>query len=330
MVSKGSAETTDDGATITRRLLLAKQLYVHALSHAQSSAALDKMIAVHNFHNAIEVVLRTIMLAYEIRPEREMNITFEAMLQAIDDAPAFREKSLRLPYRTELRKLNTTRNLVQHHAHEPEKATMEEWHVFSRGFLRKSLERYFKIQFETLSSIALIEDERLRRVLELHHKATTHTDWKASVCASKLAFEYASISLRQNLPSGRSSWSFFARTRANTSEMKDLVDKIDKRFTESEHYVVLLTSGVKSGDYARFSRLRIFVHIMAAQNPHFESSMRQEEIERDEAEWVHEFVVQTIIGWQNAGLQPGVPEHLSDGCDKYLDDEEAQYEDLNR
>jgi hypothetical protein len=56
-----------------RRLMLAKQLYEHALDHSRTGAAVDKMIAIHNFHNAIEIVLRAILLEHEIRVERELN-----------------------------------------------------------------------------------------------------------------------------------------------------------------------------------------------------------------------------------------------------------------
>jgi hypothetical protein len=99
--------------------MLSKQLYEHALDHSRTGAAVDKMIAIHNFHNAIEIVLRATMLEHEIRVERALNIDFEQMLKEIDQFPKFAENGQRLPYRQELRKLNSVRNLVQHHAHEP-------------------------------------------------------------------------------------------------------------------------------------------------------------------------------------------------------------------
>ena len=77
------AEDLDRKTTRLRRLMLAKQLYEHALDHSRTGAAADKMIAVHNFHNAIEIVLRAILLEHEIRVERELNIDFEQMLNNI-------------------------------------------------------------------------------------------------------------------------------------------------------------------------------------------------------------------------------------------------------
>jgi hypothetical protein len=75
------------------------------------------MLAVHSFHNSIEITLRAIILRYEIRPEKEMNIDFESMLSEIDSR--FRSEGEKLSYRQEIRNLNQTRNFVQHHAHEP-------------------------------------------------------------------------------------------------------------------------------------------------------------------------------------------------------------------
>jgi len=61
-----------DHATRNRRLLLAKQLHAHALDHSGYGSVLDKMIAVHNFHNAVEITLRAIALEHEVRVEREL------------------------------------------------------------------------------------------------------------------------------------------------------------------------------------------------------------------------------------------------------------------
>jgi hypothetical protein len=112
-----------------RRLLLAKQLYLHGLDHSKKAGALNKMIAVHNFHNAIEIALRAIILYYEIRAEKQLNIEFEVMLSDIDNHQDFKDQGIKLPYRQDLRNLNQLRNLVQHHALEPEDSSMEDWRV---------------------------------------------------------------------------------------------------------------------------------------------------------------------------------------------------------
>jgi len=88
---------------LTPITLLAKQLLIHGFNHSERPGALNKMIAVHNFHNAVEVALRCIFLKYEIRGEKQLNIEFGAMLNDIDNHQLFRDKGIKLPYRQELR-----------------------------------------------------------------------------------------------------------------------------------------------------------------------------------------------------------------------------------
>lgn len=309
----------NEESTLTRRLLLAKELYEHALGHSRFTTGMDKMIAVHNFHNAIEIVLRAILFSEEIRPEREMNITFESMIQAIDEHKPLREQNTRLPYRTELRKLNTLRNLVQHHAHEPEAATMDEWRVFSGNFLRKSCDTYFKVSFDELSLISLVEDQRLRRILRLHQPLVASAKLDDAACACKFAFAAANHALRETLPSFRSSWSFFAGANKDAN-IRDLAEKIDKRFVENELYTVAVSSGIRPGDFARFRKTRIFVHLPQSGKPIFERTGDTPEF--NEIEWLLEFVVHSIVAWQGAGLAPRVPDWLSSGCDAYLAEQE--------
>ena len=88
-------ENLEKQATARRRLLLAKQFYEHAMDHSRGGDALGKMIAVHNFHNAIEIVLRAIMLEHEIRPTRELNLNFESLMGEIDQFEKFKANDQR-------------------------------------------------------------------------------------------------------------------------------------------------------------------------------------------------------------------------------------------
>ena len=61
------AEAEKERATF-RRLVLAKHTYLHALDRSAKPSPLASMIAVHGFHNAIETVLRAILLHHDVRP----------------------------------------------------------------------------------------------------------------------------------------------------------------------------------------------------------------------------------------------------------------------
>jgi hypothetical protein len=307
--------------TLLRRLTLAKQLYEHALDHSRNGAALDKMIAVHNFHNAIEVLLRAILLEHEIRVERSLNINFEQMLNEIDQFPKFSQKGQRLSYRQELGKLNSVRNLVQHQAHEPEGSTMEEWRVFTRRFLTRSFSEYFGEDFDSLTSLDLVSDNQLRAILSKSALWQINLDWKSALAASKLAFEYASFSIEDQLPEGtRYPWSIPGELRTGNrdvdNEIKRAVEKVYDRIGVAERFAAILGSGVNLADLARYRRTPISVLISANGTPHFQ--LMNGDIVPDEVSWVHTFVVSTIIRWETVGLSPAVQEWCEEGCDKFL------------
>lgn len=108
-----SLNATDEKARAAfRRLLLAKQLYLHGLDHSNKAGVLNNMIAVHNLHNAIEIALKAIISHHDIRIDKPpYRINFEDMLQAIDSHPAFKDEEIKLPYRKEVTNLNQYRNL---------------------------------------------------------------------------------------------------------------------------------------------------------------------------------------------------------------------------
>src|SRR5262245_5200715 len=128
----------DSGKVTLRRLLLAKQLFLHAAEHAKKHNDVDKIIAVHNFHNSIEVTLKSVLFFYAISTSKGFNIDFETLTKDIDEH--FKGHSVQLPYRSDLRSLNNARNMAQHNATEPPASVMEEWRVITEKFLRQSFQ----------------------------------------------------------------------------------------------------------------------------------------------------------------------------------------------
>lgn len=302
-------------ATRTRRLLLAKQLYAHGLDHSRLGGALDKMIAVHNFHNAIETTLRGIFLEHDIRTERELNIDFEALLKEIDEHGPFRNGGKRLPYRRELRTLNAMRNLVQHHGHEPETAAMDEWRVFTRRFLEKAFKLYFGVDFGELSAASLLQEVRFRKLLARRADLATAGALTDAVAIDKLIFAYAAASLHNQLPAGKSSWAFFTRGQVRELGLERLVQSIQARVADAEFFAVLLASGTRPADVVRAASLQVSASIAIDGQPILSGS---QEVTQEDADWHVDYVVQTLLRLQNAGLRPDVAERHQTGCDAFL------------
>jgi hypothetical protein len=288
-------KTNDEKALLAfRRLLLAKQLYLHGLDHSNRMDALNKMISIHNFHNAIEIVLRAILLQYEIRSDKQLNIEFEVMLNEIDNHQPFKDTGIRLPYRQELRNLNQLRNLVQHHATEPPSSTMEEWRVFTRGFLEQVCQSHFNLEFDKLSSLDLIEDVNLRELLRLSLSSIQEQNFKKSLRLAKIAFEWADEVVMNLLPNeaplGNSLFSRFHPFK--DEDLLRVFSKLIERSRKAEYYIALLSTGVSLPDYKRFESSTEWL-IGPKSNPSEET-----------ARWVHNFVVNIIINWQILGLNP--------------------------
>lgn len=250
-----------------KRLLLAKQLYMHALEHSRTDAALDKMISIHNFHNSIEITLRAILLHHEIRLERELSLDFESLMNQIDQYSIFRSQEKRLPYRLELRRLNTVRNLVQHHAHEPEESSMEEWRVFTERFLSRTFKEYFDENFDNLTSLIFINDERLRNLLECAEDRLSDGKLDRALCANRLAFTYAMSGLHMHHADlGLNARSLTSgRLKTGVLELDGVInhilEAIQNRIMASERYSMLLASGVNAVQWARYMSMPVSIAI---------------------------------------------------------------------
>lgn len=320
--SDATLSNTDAKAILAvRRLLLAKEMYLHGLEHSYSLDGLSKMIAVHNFHNAIEISLRAIFLYFEIRAERELNIDFESMLNEIASSQAFKDKKLKLPYRQEMRSLNLERNLVQHHAHEPTPSVMDEYRIFARKFLEKVCQDCFGLDWGNISRIDMLEDPSLKSVLNLSLKSIKEKKFSKSMGLSKFAFHLASQKIVDFLPEERFLTSFFITPRGEMFEiLKEPIEKLVEKIRKAEEYSALLSSGINLVDWKRFETVtsRIVINVGGYPN-----ASEYPDLTENDTQWAHEFVLNTFLHWQTIGLTPIIPEIYKNLINKVTKDNGA-------
>ena len=268
------------------------------------------MIAVHNFHNAIEVVLRAVLLHHEVRGEKQLNIEFEAMLNDIDNHQAFRDSEIKLPYRQELRILNQVRNTVQHHGVEPAPSAMEDYRVFTRRFLGQACRVYFEVEFESLSPLDMVEDAQLRELLRLALLSIEEHDVEKSLGLSKVAFTWASEAVWSFLPYRGLQASRLLATRVD-SQFRDYEKRLDTLADDvhkAEYYAALLSSGVGIVDYKRFESSTPSVTFFGEYHtPVVHWAVERAELDEEAARWVQSFVVNAVVAWQVSGLAPCIP-----------------------
>jgi len=318
-----------DSRVVFRRLLLAKQLFLHGLDHAERLGQLNKMIAVHNFHNAIEVTLRCILIKYEIRAEKQINVEFEVMLNEIDKYPPFRDKGIKLPYRQEIRNLNQMRNWVQHHAVEPESSTMDYWKVFTRLALETICETYFKVKIQTLTPLDLVANMELRNLLSLAFSVLERGQPRNALIISTIAYKMAengilgtmgepALPFVPDLTSGhRDYWDDQGEDDSRWDEVSQALKALNTKLEEVSTLCGLTSSGINLSER---KRLRSSMpRVVFAMNGHPHVQMVDLPVEEEEARWVLEFVLNIIIDWQSLGLNPIVPEWGSESARKLVE-----------
>lgn len=142
------------------RLILIKFLFEHGKTHVFNKTSIGRIIAIHNFDNAIEWVLKSIALQLGINIIQEKEyLNFYKLWRVIDKEKKNQKK---LPLKDEIFGLHDLRNKVQHHANIPSLEDVERYRFFTEEFIKKVLKDYFEINYDELSFISLIENERIR------------------------------------------------------------------------------------------------------------------------------------------------------------------------
>lgn len=143
-----------------RRLVLAKMLYLHGCTHASRKDNVSRMLAIHHFDNAVEIVLRCVATRRGIRSKKKQ-LYFEDFLQADDD----------LPLKEQMRGLHRMRNAVQHQGDVPSMESIVKYGGYTGDFFRQVCRAIFSVPYEELFLSELIENENLRRQMRKAEEA---------------------------------------------------------------------------------------------------------------------------------------------------------------
>lgn len=309
----------EDRKIIYRRLLLAKQLFQHGAVHAENIGDFEKMIAIHNFHNALEITLKAICIAKDI-PQRVkgQDRSFLSLAKEIEQ-----REPLVTPLSSRLVSLNNIRNLAQHDAVAPSATALEECRVISEYALQQLFKVFFKIAFDDLSPIELIHSEELRRLLRRSLQLIELDKNMRSLLASYVSFYSAAVAITDHLTQAYEMPLEFkipygglhALTEAEKSEF--LLAKMETL----EQNMVLLITGISITDFSRFRLLRPTFKISAGGKLyHYKMDNKIET--KEDAKWVQCFVVNVIVKWQSFGFVPVLTERYKGAYEQLLKESE--------
>lgn len=244
---------------IYRRLLLTKRLFLHALQHYhQSDTDIDMMVATHNFHNALEVFLKTIWSAYAVKldpKEKTRDPNFETLIRTIDSFLTDNEGPS-LPYPQELININRIRNQVQHQALEPSRPALEEVRYHTEQFLKKGYKDYFGVEFLEVSLIELVDDKLLQGLLSCAKSLLGSLDFGRALTYTRIAVDLALESLKPDDSRFSSlaslAWELF---EGNEYGIGILFATLSSHLSDLENEISMISLGLKSQDFREFLSL---------------------------------------------------------------------------
>ena len=147
-----------------RRLIYVKKLFLHGHEHIPYQTEFDRMIAIHHFDNAVELLLKCVATKYDIN-FRSHHVRFPDLWNEIN-------KKIPLPKKTEMFQLHDLRSNVQHWGLSPfSTAVVNRFDIYVLDFLREVVKEAFELDFEELFMSSLVKDKTLRNIITIAEKA---------------------------------------------------------------------------------------------------------------------------------------------------------------
>ena len=184
-----------------KRLIYVKRLYMHGHEHIPYGTEFDRMIAIHHFDNAIELLLKCVATSYDIS-FRSAFATFPTLWNKVNEKYE-EEQGSELPKKTEMFQLHRIRSDVQHWGISPiSLEVMNDFDAYSLDFIQKILDSVFGLEYKELFISSLVNDTRIRALLTDAEKYFADEKWKEAIEKVSHAFAHAKAKAlkRRRLP----------------------------------------------------------------------------------------------------------------------------------
>jgi hypothetical protein len=148
------------------QLIISKQIFLHGIEHSKKSGQINRMIAIHNIHNSIEILLRGILYTSD---KKFSDYKFDEL---IGEANVVYQNKVgkEFPLMKKIKSLNSQRNMVQHDADDPSIKVVEKYSIYTRTFLEEVYQNYYDLDFDNVSLIEFIQNQEIKSLLHLAQK----------------------------------------------------------------------------------------------------------------------------------------------------------------
>lgn len=218
-----------------RRLVYVKKLYLHGHEHILYQTEFDRLIAMHHFDNAVELLLKCIATQFGVTFHKPY-VSFPVLWERVSEEYQRRIES-ELPKETEMFQLHNLRCEVQHLGLSPfSSEVVTRFDVYVSDFVTQVMQDVFSIDFKELFMSSLVEDTMLRKILATAEKAFEEKDYTKCVRYADAAFNEALSMQREKF-----GFSLFSVTEGAVEVLADIV--------------LILALGIDYIEYAKYKKI---------------------------------------------------------------------------
>ena len=296
--TENSADDISMNTAVPPKLVLAKNFYSRALQNIQGQGALGRMVAIHHFHIAIEITLRSIVSHYEIEGYSSRS-GFVDLIGLIKKDDRFKAEVGRIPHEDRIKTINNRRNDVQHNHIDPSKDQALTTGIDSALFLNSVFERVFGLDFDSVDELSLVKSDLLTRLLVAAKENCRNNDYEKSRRCSAVAFQLSLDYLsRENDSQER--YGFSRHLRGFQAEARDAhnfgrgIERMAEKVDENAGVISLLFAGVDMQSYSRYVAKAPTFSFASSGLVHF-SNWRVPESDEDDVRFAIDFAISTAV-----------------------------------
>ncbi|MDP3948517.1 MAG: hypothetical protein Q8Q17_01055, partial [bacterium] len=178
-------------------LVLAKAMFWRGCEFIHNTDGISRMLAMHNFDNALEIVLKQVAEKKGIKPGKEWEWKFSDLLKCLDNDTQ----------KLQINGLHKQRNLIQHHGDIPDIETVIKYMGYTEDLLKDVFQKEFNISYADVSLSSLIKAPELKRLFSKAERFFEEGKYKNAIKQSEEAFvravfDFADIFLKAGVLTG--------------------------------------------------------------------------------------------------------------------------------
>lgn len=287
-----------------RRLAVVRQIFLTAERAARDRGnPVAGMMAVVGFDLAIETLLKAFVAAADTEPRKER--TIHEILKKCDSL--LESKGLpALPLRAHVLQVHTSRNSVQHDAQFPHSQVVDDARVYVHGFCQQFAFNVWGADFDFISLVDMVQDELTRRVLQ---QATD--DVASGNLLRGLALIYHAFLCACDFPF---LGSFFSASYLSSrvdgltpAARKEIVGGLKSARNDAVTVSAMMAATSSLGDLNRLLSIVPWMDAGVTFEPEhvtYNMTLEWQGAAPDPlaASWAVNFVVDSIVSWQQQGL----------------------------